>query len=255
MKILFTSDLHSNKAAFKSFAHTLNTQDYSVGVIAGDLTEGWIRKEELFSLLPDVTEDDFIEELNGPDNNNGQSIDSWFKHFDLIQLRGLMVEEKQLKTILFKTKKPILIIRGNHDRTTWVSEKNVYNINKKSVLLGGYQFIGLEQDIPDGQDQSFFHKLSSRINKNTILVTHIPPRTILDTNSQGDKIGRVDLYRLVLTTAPYLHLFGHVHENRGVIGSFLNGSFVDLRGFYSIKVESRKLNVVDSCSDINLGQR
>ena len=66
MKILFTADLHSNKDAFKQFASILENKDFSLGIIAGDLTDGFISKEKILSML-DITEDDLLPELHSPD--------------------------------------------------------------------------------------------------------------------------------------------------------------------------------------------
>jgi len=49
------------------------------------------------------------------------------------------------------------------------------------------------------------------------LLTHCPPRSILDRNKNGELCGCKDLtHRIMeLPKKPKLHVFGHIHESRG----------------------------------------
>lgn len=70
-----------------------------------------------------------------------------------------------------------------------------------------------------------------------IIITHGPPRGILDINQEMELCGCKSLMRKVKAVSPMLHLFGHVHNNETVINSgirkinnlntiFSNGSVV-----------------------------
>lgn len=48
-----------------------------------------------------------------------------------------------------------------------------------------------------------------------ILVTHGPPRGILDRTFRGEDVGCDDLRDAVLRIRPRLHVFGHIHESHG----------------------------------------
>ncbi|MDF1816105.1 MAG: hypothetical protein P1V20_28145, partial [Verrucomicrobiales bacterium] len=48
-----------------------------------------------------------------------------------------------------------------------------------------------------------------------ILITHSPPRGILDLCSHGGREGCDDLLKRVVELRPALHLFGHIHEAHG----------------------------------------
>lgn len=48
-----------------------------------------------------------------------------------------------------------------------------------------------------------------------ILVTHGPPRSILDRMILGKNVGCVELLERVRRVEPKLHVFGHIHEARG----------------------------------------
>jgi Icc-related predicted phosphoesterase len=48
-----------------------------------------------------------------------------------------------------------------------------------------------------------------------VLVTHGPPRGILDRTIVGDEVGCDDLRDAVARVRPRVHVFGHIHEARG----------------------------------------
>lgn len=48
-----------------------------------------------------------------------------------------------------------------------------------------------------------------------VLVTHSPPRGILDRNRSGRLAGSAALCRRVLDARPRLHVFGHCHDQPG----------------------------------------
>ncbi len=48
-----------------------------------------------------------------------------------------------------------------------------------------------------------------------ILITHGPPRGILDRTSRGEAVGCADLRRELARVRPRLHVFGHIHEAYG----------------------------------------
>lgn len=65
-----------------------------------------------------------------------------------------------------------------------------------------------------------------------ILITHGPPRGILDRTDRGDVVGCPDLAnRIPYLTDLKLHIFGHIHEASGVFHSgktwFCNASVLD----------------------------
>lgn len=48
------------------------------------------------------------------------------------------------------------------------------------------------------------------------LITHGPPKSILDQTRTGERVGCDDLWRRVLKVRPAVHAFGHIHEAYGV---------------------------------------
>ena len=67
------------------------------------------------------------------------------------------------------------------------------------------------------------------IPQNTdILITHGPPFGILDKAQRRESVGCRDLYDTIKKIKPRYHLFGHIHEEYGVVdidgATFVNGS-------------------------------
>lgn len=64
-----------------------------------------------------------------------------------------------------------------------------------------------------------------------ILVTHSPPKGILDRTQRKHRVGSSSLYDAVKRIRPKLHVFGHIHEGYGQIvidgTRFVNASHVD----------------------------
>ena len=66
-----------------------------------------------------------------------------------------------------------------------------------------------------GQDiRKHWNQIPSDID---ILVTHGPPENYLDKTFFGYNAGCSDLYKSLLKTKPKLHVFGHIHEARGML--------------------------------------
>lgn len=82
-----------------------------------------------------------------------------------------------------------------------------------------YNFIGEHWDlIPDNTD---------------VLITHGPPAGLLDKCEHGERVGCDELMKAVARVRPRVHVFGHIHEARGLARVdktiFVNASSVDAR--------------------------
>ncbi|WP_165356586.1 metallophosphatase domain-containing protein [Sphingosinicella sp. BN140058] len=71
-------------------------------------------------------------------------------------------------------------------------------------------------------------------NEIDILVTHTPPRNVLDRSTRGTSFGCPELAEAVRRTAPRIHCFGHVHAGAGQTARdgtlFINASSVRSAG-------------------------
>ena len=50
-----------------------------------------------------------------------------------------------------------------------------------------------------------------------VLITHGPPKDILDYVSRGERVGCDELLSAVIEKKPKYHIFGHIHEGYGVL--------------------------------------
>ena len=68
-----------------------------------------------------------------------------------------------------------------------------------------------------------------------VLITHTPPKGILDTTSRGNKVGCEALAERLPVLSPKFHIFGHVHEAFGTYQEeqtrFYNVAFLNRKGF------------------------
>ena len=135
-----------------------------------------------------------------------------------------------------KSGKPVLIVRGNHDKADWKTEGNLINIGQSYSDQLGYRFVGYEYtelDKSNDEQMADMVSISEFMNGKTILVTHAPAFGILDLMPMKDSqkgtinahVGSKALQSLKRMKPPKLHLFGHVHSSFGVQGNCINGSY------------------------------
>jgi len=110
-----------------------------------------------------------------------------------------------------------LAVMGNIDSTD--VEKGIDNskatkIEMKKVNRKGNFFVGLNAVNPDDIKKIDEKKL---IDKDTILVTHVPPYNTQDKVFVGMHGGSKELRELIDKYQPRLVLSGHIHENPGYI--------------------------------------
>ncbi|MEM0988617.1 MAG: metallophosphatase domain-containing protein [Pseudomonadota bacterium] len=140
----------------------------------------------------------------------------------------------------------IFCIGGNHDfdleQRIRVDDQPFVNatwLHERAITLRGVTFYGTSW-VPELRGFAFYaddHVLKAawaRIpNEVDVLVTHTPPKGVLDVSSAGHVLGCPYLARWLEQTAPRVHCFGHVHaaagyERRGNT-TFVNASVVDSR--------------------------
>jgi len=124
-----------------------------------------------------------------------------------------------------------LCIPGNHDLVAEddpvfmqdILGPEVDYLVEKTVEIDGFKFWGSPIQ-PEFRDWAFNRSKKFRLtywdenlpNDTDILLTHCPPRNILDANWRGEHVGDKHLRRNVLERVkPLLHVFGHIHESRG----------------------------------------
>jgi Icc-related predicted phosphoesterase len=245
LKILFTSDLHGKTDAFEDFLQILDSVNYDCGVIAGDLLDDGVTKEEAMDLLG-IVEDDLLPELAYADESYEETLQRQIEELHKptsYLMQTLTVKERALKELLSRTRKPIFVIKGNHDMTDWASYKNIHNIHGRKVSFRGYSFIGYqftEFERTEEKQRACFQQMRKHIDPRTILVTHIAAKGTLDHSIPGYCNGSRALRELLQQTKPLLHLHGHIHERFGWEGRSVNGAYPSERRFIRILVGGLK---------------
>lgn len=123
---------------------------------------------------------------------------------------------KEVVKELKKTKKPLLVIHGNHETSQEViQDKQVTNLHKNLMSIGDYNFLGFGGGGFSKKDLEF-EKFTKNIKKeNLVLVTHAPPyNTSLDILPMGH-VGSISIKNFIKNSKPILAICGHLHENEG----------------------------------------
>jgi Icc-related predicted phosphoesterase len=133
---------------------------------------------------------------------------------------------------------------GNHDRKLESilahrpqPFKNAYFLKDELVEFRGLKIFGTPW-VPDLPRHAFFKKQSALTelwakipSGMDILVTHTPPKGILDASSRGQSLGCRALADELKRISPRIHCFGHVHASAGHrrIGEtlFINASSIE----------------------------
>jgi predicted phosphodiesterase len=141
-----------------------------------------------------------------------------------------------------------LVVAGNHD-WCWANNRagceralsNATYLEDAAIEIGGLRFYGTPWQ-PDFHNWAFNLPRGQPLREKwqlippgtDVLITHGPPRGILDRTHLHALAGCDDLREIVAQLGPRIHVFGHIHEAYGEqqIGptTYLNASSVNLQG-------------------------
>jgi hypothetical protein len=133
------------------------------------------------------------------------------EEYDVLVVSGDLECTSTARLLATTSRAPVLAVTGNLD--TWRVRDELERLGMlldgRTARLLGYVFAGVggletEEDL-DNVDRTLFH----------ILVSHHPPMGILDKGYYG-RGGLARIRRLIEEKKPLLHMFGHIHEARGV---------------------------------------
>jgi Icc-related predicted phosphoesterase len=244
VKLLFTSDLHGLESAYRGFAARLASGDYACGVIAGDLMTHFSPDEtEALLAARGLSADDLLPELDSPSDTVTHE-----SNLDSIYAEAIRDKARDLQGMLERAGVPVYFVMGNDDGIVaggyeWSSTSLLVNVNQRRVDLRGWNIVGYQYTLPfvgglfekpEAEQAEDLRALRELVDDRTILITHGPPRGIMD----WDNYGSQSLRELVDSRHPRVHLFGHIHQAAGVAWPFINGAFPTLRAFLSIDVMS-----------------
>lgn len=159
----------------------------------------------------------------------------------------------EIKNILLSAGKPVLFIMGNMDSRELHGGPEFENISGRRLLFSGIPFAGYQYTNPfvgsvfekseadQGRDME---RLSTLVDKDTVLVTHGPCHGILDEPRRGEHVGSRSLRVLCDKSRPRYHLFGHIHESCGVDGNHFNISYPRSRSVLMLEYYSGEYDFI-----------
>ncbi len=181
------------------------------------------------------------------------------KSFDYLILAGDITTRVSFAEDLVEIVKEGFFVPGNNDTEEVIDvfTKAGWNIHKRRVEIGqGLNIAGFGYSLPtpfntpgEISEEEFERGLSQlSIDENTILITHSPPKGVLDTIPDvGISLGSISVLNAIKKGQPLLHLCGHVHE---VVGKQRVGKTLvvnlppgtsHMAGF--IEIEDKKISV------------
>jgi uncharacterized protein len=110
---------------------------------------------------------------------------------------------------------PVLGVYGNHDDGRYLEAANTTNLHLRSVDLGGVTFAGFEGCVRYTRGAALQYtqreaaKLTRRLPRADVLVTHAPPRGVHEEPDDRAHEGFDALRAYDERVAPRLHLHGH----------------------------------------------
>lgn len=128
-----------------------------------------------------------------------------------------------------------IFICGNHDDCLYSAnidglDENVHYLCNSGIEIDGIRFYGVPMFMGDCITERQVKNYADIPNDVDVLITHVPLFDILDFDN-GINYGSKELLQRVLDIKPKLHLFGHIHNNYGLIHSqytvFSNAALVD----------------------------
>jgi len=144
----------------------------------------------------------------------------------------------------------IVAVTGNMDNPSIhrrLSEAGVL-VDGRRTIINGVRIAGI-----GGLDVASSIKMLSRHSEDVdMLLSHHPPRGVLDTNLLGVHSGLDEIARISDELKPRIHLFGHIHESPGsviVSGRLHVNPGPLLQGRYALinyrSLEARLLRVIE----------
>jgi Icc-related predicted phosphoesterase len=131
---------------------------------------------------------------------------------------------------LRKIKKPTLLVPGNSEsekelKTACLSWENATVLHGGQKIIDGVSFYGLGGGIPVTpfgswsydftEDQAL--ELLRDCPSGGVLISHSPPKGILDLSSDGKRLGSQAVRETIKSKKPFLVVCGHIHGSAGQV--------------------------------------
>lgn len=242
MKIFATSDIHGNKALVHLICKMVKNTNVDALIIAGD-----IAPKGFYRLFDNGLEYDFSSPFglkNKKDVLSGKPqqvkvrlellgfIEAPHSGYNLSALKSKQKEKlRQICQLLEMLDVPVYMLIGNDDHIAnedWngiLDDYGISNLNSRTHILGGLKVTGFQyvpptpwntnNELPENELSKKLGNIRGQVNTDTILITHGPPKGILDVVTNGPHAGSESIFNLVKEKQPIFHVFGHIHEAFG----------------------------------------
>jgi Icc-related predicted phosphoesterase len=134
---------------------------------------------------------------------------------------------------LMKIEKPTVLVSGNCENTDELKStcrvwQNAHVLHGEQVTIDGMSFYGIGGGIPitpfGSWSYDFSENEASQLLKDCpsggVLISHSPPKGILDISSDGRSLGSTALRDAIIVKNPLLVICGHIHASAGQIDRF-----------------------------------
>jgi Icc-related predicted phosphoesterase len=130
--------------------------------------------------------------------------------------------------VLRSVARPVVLVAGNAESDVELADAcrdwaNAHVLHGSGIEVNGMPFFGLGAAVPETPFGSWSFDLTEEqaadlladCPMQAILVTHSPPRGVLDTSSRGENLGSEAVRATIATKKPRLAVCGHIHDSAG----------------------------------------
>lgn len=246
MKILATSDIHGNKALVYLISQIVKKENIDALIIAGDIAPKGFYQLCRRGLKYDICATFSLKNREDILSGDEQQIKT---KLDLLGFVEIPVETPKNKYSVFTIKSkqkekltqickllktidiPVYMLIGNDDHIPeddWdniLKDYGILNLNLRTYALGKLKVVGFQyvlptpwntnNELPENELAKRLRSIEDQVDRKTILITHGPPKGILDRVVNGLRAGSESIFNLVKDKQPIFYIFGHIHEAFG----------------------------------------
>lgn len=242
MKVLATSDIHGNKTLIYLALQIIRKENIDALIIAGDIApKGFYQlcrsglKYDICSAFSLKNKEDILSEDERQVKTKLDLLGFVEIPKDKYNLSTIKLKQKEKLTQICKLLKtvdiPVYMLIGNDDHIPeddWdkiLNDYGILNSNLRTYALGKLKIVGFQyvlptpwntnNELPENELAKRLRSIEDQVDRKTILITHGPPKGILDRVVNGLRAGSESIYKLVKEKQPIFHIFGHIHEAFG----------------------------------------
>ncbi len=242
MKIFATADIHGNKALIYLIREVIQKEKIDILIIAGDIAPKGLYQLYKSGLRYDMRS---VFRLTNRENILEGSEQPIRVKLDLLGFIEIPEDSYSLSLLKLRQKEalrricellktlgiPVYLLIGNDDHISnndWdkiLRDYGVCSLNLRVYELEEFKMVGFQyvlptpwntnNELPEERLADELMRIEPYIDRKTILITHGPPRNILDKTASGLRVGSESVHKLVKEKLPMLHIFGHIHEAFG----------------------------------------